>query len=861
MGKIKKILEKELGSTQSVEVYPVTSIEAVYDENNERLDNIINRKNNEIQKELEVEVTRASNAESNLRETINNLTKINENATSANIVTIDNIPNTSSSNVQQALNELFKNATFAGIATPTTDPGTPDGPVFYIATEAGTYSNFDGISVADGEVVILEWKGSWDKKTTGFATQQQLTELKNEIGNISGIIIVNYNKDEQTTRNSVNEDKRKTGSILAYKHPYYGFVMDVFRGNVANWDVSVNWEIFVVKDFWEKGIIFNLDLFIPKVLGFYTHETAIAAVPNFMKKTGVLISYRTSYSKNVIEQYIANNDTWRTIIGSDDLNVFYPDLYKPLDSGSFYTEKSARNLVPSDMRKTGLIVIYKESENNVAIRMWMGKDSSQYSENYGYLYWKDLNNYEYDYYNTSQRKITFELGAYSAGVEIDNESVVRTGFLYGVDSIRLLKPVKIWVSLFQNHKFSKYVNWSTSEITRIPPNIQEIAIALQHEDGNTIEDVSYFSDAIEIVYKNPNDILFKYLENYADTVTFKGKNIFLGLYKNGWYINSANNFYYDNTLEYKIVYVFLKGGQKYVISTSGEDDRFNNNYMGGYYTVDRNGLYTKNAVSEQEYLTFDLTNKDSIIVVFNTKLGRHFRDSIQVEVGDIPTSYEVPILEKVFGINIAASTSTNTEDIIDICGDSWSDFINNTWAKILQDKGYDIQCYAKSGAAFTLTEQTQTIFKQLSNVRSGCNKLVLFAGINDVASYNSVELGTAESAMSKTLDSIDMDTANVMDCFYKTVRTAQNDHPQAVIFWMMTGCGSNQQGEKYTQFIIEAEKICKQIGIYYVDAEKYKLIDCKKDVDKIFWQNDCLHPKSETGHVILAGYWRLILGL
>lgn len=111
MGKIKKILEKELGSTQSIEVYPVTSIKAVYDENNERLDNIINRKNNETQKELKAEVARATNAESNLRETINNITEINENATSANIVTIDTIPNTSASNVQQALNELFENDT------------------------------------------------------------------------------------------------------------------------------------------------------------------------------------------------------------------------------------------------------------------------------------------------------------------------------------------------------------------------------------------------------------------------------------------------------------------------------------------------------------------------------------------------------------------------------------------------------------------------------------------------------------------------------------------------------------------------------------------------------------------------------
>ena len=116
MGKIKKILENELtGGTQSTEVYPITSIKAVYDENNERLDNIIDRKDNEIQKELEAEVARATNAENNLRETINNITEINENATSANIVTIDTIPNTSSSNVQQALNELFKNATLQEI--------------------------------------------------------------------------------------------------------------------------------------------------------------------------------------------------------------------------------------------------------------------------------------------------------------------------------------------------------------------------------------------------------------------------------------------------------------------------------------------------------------------------------------------------------------------------------------------------------------------------------------------------------------------------------------------------------------------------------------------------------------------------
>lgn len=52
------------------------------------------------------------------------------------------------------------NATFAGIATPATNPGTPDGPVFYLASESGTYSNFGSIELQDG-LSALMWNGSW----------------------------------------------------------------------------------------------------------------------------------------------------------------------------------------------------------------------------------------------------------------------------------------------------------------------------------------------------------------------------------------------------------------------------------------------------------------------------------------------------------------------------------------------------------------------------------------------------------------------------------------------------------------------------------------------------------------------------
>lgn len=50
MGKIKKILENELvGGTQSTDVYPVTSTKAVYNEDNERLDNILKSSKEKIE--------------------------------------------------------------------------------------------------------------------------------------------------------------------------------------------------------------------------------------------------------------------------------------------------------------------------------------------------------------------------------------------------------------------------------------------------------------------------------------------------------------------------------------------------------------------------------------------------------------------------------------------------------------------------------------------------------------------------------------------------------------------------------------------------------------------------------------------
>ena len=83
--------------------------------------------------------------------------------------------------VKTAMNEMVNSLgaefQFGGVAEPGDNPGTPDYKVAYLASVPGTYSNFGGIVVNDGEVAILKWAGSWSKEPTGIATNNSVFEI------------------------------------------------------------------------------------------------------------------------------------------------------------------------------------------------------------------------------------------------------------------------------------------------------------------------------------------------------------------------------------------------------------------------------------------------------------------------------------------------------------------------------------------------------------------------------------------------------------------------------------------------------------------------------------------------------------
>ena len=73
--------------------------------------------------------------------------------------------------LQHTLNSIVSvigaNYQFAGVATPSTNPGTPDQNVFYVAMQGGTYTNFNATALPDG-ISLLMWNGSWSSQVISY---------------------------------------------------------------------------------------------------------------------------------------------------------------------------------------------------------------------------------------------------------------------------------------------------------------------------------------------------------------------------------------------------------------------------------------------------------------------------------------------------------------------------------------------------------------------------------------------------------------------------------------------------------------------------------------------------------------------
>ena len=252
MGKIKKILENELiGGTQNTDVYPVTSTKAVYDTGNKVLDDYIQH--------------------------------------------------------------LKKTSTFAGVATPTTNPGTPDGNVFYIAGE-GSYPNFNNQVVGVGQIAVLKWDGSWHKEVL-------------EIGAKGGNMILDWNTDVATTRKQVLSKYRKPGVQISYKDPINGWINEQYIGTLTTdteWVKGTNWEIVVSKNM--------LGLFDKKANEQIVDNSSVGIYSGY-HNTATTIQVNSSWVYTDMFEVFPNS----TIYCNIPCNIYF---YKKSDKNTYYQSSS-----------------------------------------------------------------------------------------------------------------------------------------------------------------------------------------------------------------------------------------------------------------------------------------------------------------------------------------------------------------------------------------------------------------------------------------------------------------------------------------------------------------------------------------
>ena len=65
------------------------------------------------------------------------------------------------------INSLGAEYQFVDVATPATNPGTPDQQVFYLAVEKGVYSNFGGVELDGSQVGVFVYDSAWHLRSLG----------------------------------------------------------------------------------------------------------------------------------------------------------------------------------------------------------------------------------------------------------------------------------------------------------------------------------------------------------------------------------------------------------------------------------------------------------------------------------------------------------------------------------------------------------------------------------------------------------------------------------------------------------------------------------------------------------------------
>lgn len=205
------------------------------------------------------------------------------------------------------ISQFGANATFAGIATPDTAPGTPDQNVFYIAGQSGVYANFGGYEVTKNAVAFNNVSGNW------VATELNL--LSSDFGN-SAVYDMAYSGYLPVDLGHLYSHSGGTGSYIA--HPEWDAVTLRIYNPTGNIElVGANNPIFVFFD-------------EPRIKSTYITSNRTGAVPAGAKLC--VIDLPKAYNPNGyanlrVRQYASGADRNELFNVNQSALQVYSDLY------------------------------------------------------------------------------------------------------------------------------------------------------------------------------------------------------------------------------------------------------------------------------------------------------------------------------------------------------------------------------------------------------------------------------------------------------------------------------------------------------------------------------------------------------
>lgn len=206
----------------------------------------------------------------------------------------------------------------------------------------------------------------------------------------------------------------RNGTYKAFYRIFYDEVcqtrLDGVDGEELGWRDA--YDVFQLNSLWEKKAgVYNLDYERPLPSGFYTLQTAVAAIPVSVKKQGLIIVFQSNYRVSDTYQFngllseFDNLDRWEKIIDDYDLqdardyynltrnrpitNQEGDPLYYTMDYDPQQTELFAPAAVPSVLRKKGFILTFSPRYEEWESWQFVSSEISDF-ENASYWVRKDV---------------------------------------------------------------------------------------------------------------------------------------------------------------------------------------------------------------------------------------------------------------------------------------------------------------------------------------------------------------------------------------------------------------------------------------------------------------------------------------